>query len=45
MDDGRLIIEKVRITDGGKYTCVAENIAGKTEKSVNVVVTSKLPVN
>lgn len=41
MDDGRLIIQKVKQSDAGKYTCVAENIAGKTEKSVNIIVTSE----
>ncbi|XP_066148461.1 tyrosine-protein kinase-like otk [Euwallacea fornicatus] len=41
VDDGRLIIAKAKIAHMGKYTCVAENIAGKTEKSVNVVVTTK----
>ncbi|XP_060519446.1 tyrosine-protein kinase-like otk [Cylas formicarius] len=41
VDDGRLIIEHVKEADAGKYTCVAENIAGKTEKSVAIVVTTK----
>lgn len=41
-DDGRLIITEVMETYAGKYTCVAENLAGKTEKSIELVVTSKL---
>lgn len=41
-EDGRLIIEKVKHQDAGKYTCVAENTAGRTEKSIELIVTSKL---
>ncbi|XP_050311657.1 tyrosine-protein kinase-like otk [Anthonomus grandis grandis] len=41
VDDGRLIITKVKQSDAGKYTCVAENVAGKTEKMVDIVVTTK----
>lgn len=40
-DDGRLLIDAVKVEHGGNYTCVAENIAGKTEKSVEIIVTSK----
>lgn len=40
-DDGRLIIENVLHENAGKYICVAENFAGKTERSVNIIVTSK----
>lgn len=42
-DDGRLIIEKVIVENGGNYTCVAENLAGRTEKFVQLIVTS-MPV-
>lgn len=41
-DDGRLIIESLKESHAGEYTCVAENIAGKSEKSVKVIVTCKL---
>lgn len=41
VDDGRLVIQKVKSSDAGKYTCVAENIAGKTTKAVEIVVTTK----
>lgn len=40
-DDGRLIIENVRATNAGNYTCVAENVAGKTEMGFELIVTSK----
>lgn len=40
-DDGRLIIERVEKENSGNYTCAAENIAGKTEWTMNLVVTSK----
>ena len=36
-----LHIEKAQRADSGKYKCVAENIAGKTEADVNVIVASK----
>ncbi|XP_056630465.1 tyrosine-protein kinase-like otk [Diorhabda sublineata] len=41
VDDGRLIIENIKFENAGRYKCVAENIAGKTEKSVEVIVTAK----
>ncbi|KYB28864.1 Tyrosine-protein kinase-like otk [Tribolium castaneum] len=41
VDDGRLIIEKVRMDHAGNYTCVAENMAGKTEKIIELVVLNK----
>lgn len=40
-DDGRLIIGKVKLEDAGSYVCVAENIAGRTEKVLDLVVTRK----
>ncbi|KAJ8929669.1 hypothetical protein NQ314_017619 [Rhamnusium bicolor] len=41
VDDGRLIIDNITMDNGGKYKCVAESIAGKTEHSVEIIVTSK----
>ncbi|CAG9864509.1 unnamed protein product [Phyllotreta striolata] len=41
VDDGRLIIDKAKLQDAGRYKCVAENLADKTEKTVEVVVTTK----
>lgn len=38
-DDGRLIIEKVTAEQAGTYTCVAENMAGKVERKVELIVT------
>lgn len=40
-DDGRLIIYVADRNNSGTYTCVAENVAGRTEKSFEMVVTSK----
>ncbi|XP_076264901.1 tyrosine-protein kinase-like otk isoform X2 [Rhynchophorus ferrugineus] len=40
VDDGRLIINNVTLSDAGRYTCIAENMAGKTTKFVNIVVTT-----
>ncbi|XP_065155517.1 tyrosine-protein kinase-like otk [Atheta coriaria] len=40
-DDGRLIFEKVKPEFAGTYTCVAENIAGKTDKGFELIVTTK----
>ncbi|XP_017770626.1 PREDICTED: tyrosine-protein kinase-like otk [Nicrophorus vespilloides] len=40
-DDGRLILDSVKRDNAGTYTCVAENVAGKTEKSFQLVVTTK----
>ena len=39
-----LEIEKAQRTDSGQYKCVAENIAGKKEVNVNVIVASKYEV-
>uniref|UniRef100_H0WC62 Hemicentin-1 n=1 Tax=Cavia porcellus TaxID=10141 RepID=H0WC62_CAVPO len=36
--DGSLHMERVRLQDGGEYTCVASNIAGTSNKSTSVVV-------
>ncbi|KAM6165457.1 hemicentin-1 [Erethizon dorsatum] len=36
--DGSLHIERVRLQDGGEYTCVASNVAGTNNKSTSVVV-------
>ncbi|XP_049818560.1 tyrosine-protein kinase-like otk isoform X2 [Aethina tumida] len=40
-DDGRLIIDNVQLKHAGIYSCVAESIAGKTEKSFELIVTTK----
>ncbi|ELV11507.1 Hemicentin-1 [Tupaia chinensis] len=36
--DGSLHIERVRLQDGGQYTCVASNVAGTSNKTTSVVV-------
>ncbi|KAM4861104.1 hemicentin-1 [Thomomys bottae] len=36
--DGSLHIERVRLQDGGEYTCVARNVAGVSNKTTTVVV-------
>ncbi|XP_069890339.1 hemicentin-1 [Dipodomys merriami] len=36
--DGSLHIERVRLQDGGEYTCVARNVAGVSNKTTSVVV-------
>ncbi|KAF5296174.1 hypothetical protein FQA39_LY12628 [Lamprigera yunnana] len=40
-DDGRLIISNLQQEQRGEYKCVAENIAGRTEEAVTVIVTQK----
>ncbi|XP_077013357.1 hemicentin-1 isoform X4 [Tamandua tetradactyla] len=37
-NDGSLHIERASLQDGGKYTCVATNIAGTSNKTVTVAV-------
>ncbi|MXQ87588.1 hypothetical protein E5288_WYG017782 [Bos mutus] len=39
--DGSLHIERVRLQDGGEYTCVASNVAGTTNKTTTVDVHGK----
>lgn len=42
VQDNTLIIGKAKATDNnGNYTCVAENLAGETELSVQVTVSSE----
>lgn len=40
-DDGRLIIDSAQLENAGNYSCVAQNIAGKTEMSVELIVTTR----
>lgn len=39
--DGSLHIERVRLLDGGEYTCVATNVAGTINKTTTVNVHGK----
>lgn len=39
--DGSLHIERVRLQDGGEYTCVASNVAGTINKTTAVDVHGK----
>lgn len=39
--DGSLHIERVRLQDGGEYTCVASNVAGTINKTTTVDVHGK----
>lgn len=42
VQDNTLIIGKAQINeDDGNYTCVAENLAGETDMSVQVVISSE----
>lgn len=42
VQDNTLIIARARIgEDDGNYTCVAENLAGETDISVQVIVSSR----
>ena len=34
----QLEIRSVKVTDGGRYTCIATNVAGQLEKNFNVKV-------
>lgn len=36
----QLVIDEAGLIDAGKYVCVAQNIAGKRESSINIVLTS-----
>ncbi|OBS69639.1 hypothetical protein A6R68_01820, partial [Neotoma lepida] len=36
--DGSLHIERVRLQDGGEYTCVASNVAGTNNRTTSVAV-------
>lgn len=40
-DDGRLIISKIVLQHSGNYTCVAENVAGRTERAIELIVISE----
>ncbi|ERE72247.1 hemicentin-1-like protein [Cricetulus griseus] len=40
--DGSLHIERVRLQDGGEYTCVASNVAGTNNKTTSVAVHGEL---
>lgn len=43
VQDNTLIIARARMNeDDGNYTCVAENLAGETDISVPIIVSSKL---
>ena len=39
--DGKLVFSNIKIEDGGYYTCVAENSAGRSEASTIIVVEGK----
>lgn len=42
VQDNTLIIAKARMAeDDGNYTCVAENLAGETDISVQIIISSK----
>ena len=45
VQDNTLIIAKARMgEDDGNYTCVAENMAGETDISVQIVISSKYTI-
>ncbi|KAF5297401.1 hypothetical protein FQR65_LT01332 [Abscondita terminalis] len=44
-DDGRLIIQNLQPEHKGDYKCVAENVAGRSEETIKVIVTSKKALN
>lgn len=45
VQDNTLIIARARMNeDDGNYTCVAENLAGETDISVQIVVSSRLTI-
>lgn len=39
--DGSLHLERVRLQDGGDYTCMASNVAGTSNKTTTVNVYGK----
>ena len=39
--DGLLQIDDTRLEDAGKYKCVAQNILGREEKVISLIVQSK----
>uniref|UniRef100_A0A665T3D7 Ig-like domain-containing protein n=1 Tax=Echeneis naucrates TaxID=173247 RepID=A0A665T3D7_ECHNA len=43
MDDGTLVVKKVRLADEGKYTCVARNSAGDDVKNMKLEVEPEEP--
>lgn len=40
--DGSLHIERVSVQDEGQYTCVAENVAGASNRTTNIHVYGKM---
>ena len=43
LDDGSLYIEKTEISDGGRYTAIVTNAAGKSEESIHLTVKEPSP--
>ena len=42
LPDGALLIEHAEARDSGQYTCIAENVAGNTSRTVDFEVFRKL---
>lgn len=40
--DGSLHIERVTVQDEGQYTCVADNVAGASNRTTNIHVYGKM---
>lgn len=40
--DGSLHIERVSVQDEGRYTCVAENVAGASNRTTTIYVYGKM---